>query len=99
MKWLTIPRPHLLRTAKQARCDWVKRFAERCKNLTGLTKTRGGKLGLAANDEAAQLRRASLSCCCPWAESAVAAAWRGGLSWRLGNYQPTATRPPPCSIG
>jgi len=41
----------------------------------------------------------SLSCHRPLAESAVAAAWRAGLSWRLGNYPPTVARPQPCRIG
>src|SRR5262249_7034571 len=41
----------------------------------------------------------SLSCHRPWAESAVAAAWRAGLSWRLGNYPPTAATLAPYGTG
>src|SRR5262245_59113318 len=55
--------------------------------------------GLSLRHSRLEIRRpASLSCCRPWVGSAVAAAWRA-LSWRPGNYPPTAARPPPCSIG
>src|SRR5262249_17858373 len=63
------------------------------------TVARNSRAGGGANDEAAQLRRASPSCYRPWAESAVAAAWRAGLSWRLGNCSPTAATLAPCGLG